>query len=281
MQRMTSQEIHQELFEALCEIDRICKKNNIPYWLGFGSLLGAARHEGFIPWDDDMDLWMMREDWDRFNKIVSQELKEKYYAINQYTRKNYPAWSLVSRVSIKGTYRHHSYFKDKKEYKSGIYIDIFPLENISQRKMLQKIQQKLLRKIDEILICKTQTKESSLEILGRKYYFGRIPASFMTVYKWNQLRSILQKGFGKKDSRYVMVPMGPRGKYPLEKILYKREYFGRTKALNFCAYHEEERKNFPAPGQYEKILRRTYCDWKRIPQGKKEKGVSYWTTNAK
>ena len=64
--------------EILVEIDRICRKHNLRYWLSFGSALGAIRHSGFIPWDDDIDICMIHDDWQKFNAIAKQELPEAF-----------------------------------------------------------------------------------------------------------------------------------------------------------------------------------------------------------
>ncbi len=71
-------------FDGLCEIDRICRKHNLKYWLDFGTLLGAVRHDGFIPWDDDLDICMMAEDYEKFCQIAKEELKESSYEFHVF-----------------------------------------------------------------------------------------------------------------------------------------------------------------------------------------------------
>ena len=67
------------MLDILIAVDKICRKHNIPYWLDYGTLLGAVRHGGFIPWDDDLDISMMKEDYDRFLTIASKELPEQFF----------------------------------------------------------------------------------------------------------------------------------------------------------------------------------------------------------
>lgn len=71
----------------LLEVDRICKKHNIKYFLGGGSLLGAVRHKGFIPWDDDADVMMLRKDYDKFLSVLPSELPNYLFAQTQKMKK--------------------------------------------------------------------------------------------------------------------------------------------------------------------------------------------------
>lgn len=114
------------MLEMMKFVDAVCKKNSIPYWLDSGTLLGAVRHKGFIPWDDDVDLGMMRKDINRFIKAVEKE-NHPYFIVQ--TKKNDPHfmqdWPVVR--DLQSEYIQSSILHNIRKYR-GLQIDIFPFE---------------------------------------------------------------------------------------------------------------------------------------------------------
>lgn len=112
--------------ELLVEVDRICKKHNIPYWLSSGTLLGAVRHGGYIPWDDDLDIEMLRKDYLRLMKILPQELPENMVLQHHDTDPNY--FFTFAKVRDTRSFLSETNHYDRIFNYRGIYIDIFPFE---------------------------------------------------------------------------------------------------------------------------------------------------------
>lgn len=108
-------------------VDYICKKNDIKYWLDAGTLIGAIRHNGFIPWDDDIDICMPREDYNKFIEIAKHELPDDLFLQTQETDIYYPQpWAKVrDNNSLLEEYIPGSYHK-------GIFIDVFPVDTYSK-----------------------------------------------------------------------------------------------------------------------------------------------------
>ena len=88
MRKLNLQEIHEVTLDVMDRIHRICEENDIRYTLMFGTLIGALRHQGFIPWDDDFDICMLREDYNRFCEITGWE-KGRYRLANRLLTKDY------------------------------------------------------------------------------------------------------------------------------------------------------------------------------------------------
>ena len=121
--------------EMLDEVERICKANGLKYFADSGTLIGAIRHEGYIPWDDDIDLVMLREDYDKFVQIAPKWLKEDLVLQTVYTGKNY----LRGHAQIRNSKTCGCNEEDKKAgYNCGIFIDIFPLDGMPKTEKERK-----------------------------------------------------------------------------------------------------------------------------------------------
>lgn len=115
----------QIMVEILIEFDRVCSKNNLTYWIDFGSLLGAVRHGGFVPWDDDIDVSMPPADFRRFLEIGQQELEKDYFLQTEETDPGSNMNDGVFKIRRNGTLFINDFDDFRKDYHKGISIDVF------------------------------------------------------------------------------------------------------------------------------------------------------------
>lgn len=117
------------MLDMLVEFDAICKKHELQYWLDSGTLLGAVRHQGFIPWDDDIDISMPLEDYHRFLEIAEGELPDDIFLQTSQTDKDFKFDYIKLRSSKASIVEFHE--KDKQvDYHQGVFVDIFPMLTI-------------------------------------------------------------------------------------------------------------------------------------------------------
>lgn len=125
------------MLELLVEIHRICVENNITYWLEAGTLLGAIRHKGFIPWDDDCDVSMPRKDYERFLQIAQEKLPETMFLQTKETDKEYPLpWAKIRK---NGTLLIETGETGEEKYHHGIFVDIFPYDYYESAEVINKL----------------------------------------------------------------------------------------------------------------------------------------------
>lgn len=170
----------QELMTTILkDIDLICKKNNINYWIESGTLLGAVRHKGFIPWDDDIDIGMLREDYNKFLEVANKELREDVILCNFKNEKNVQyQWSKVK----------HKYSEIIEEGNSseniGLFVDIFPYDFYSKKgndfsSKLKKIYKKKFAVLhysgldDKSISCTSDRIKKSVCKVLRKVFLDR------------------------------------------------------------------------------------------------------------
>lgn len=122
---LTIEEKHAIILEIMKDIDKWCRENSLPYTISAGTMLGAIRHGGFIPWDDDADLFMLRKDFDRF---VKEYKSDKYHLLfNKRTEKEFLAAG-YAKVSDPTT----EIYDPKSHTEYGVYVDIFPLDAVPE-----------------------------------------------------------------------------------------------------------------------------------------------------
>lgn len=251
----------------LLEFDRICKKHDINYQLYAGTLLGAIRHKGFIPWDDDIDLAILRADYDKFLSVIKDELNSKYFFQTYETDPNYinrfakirKNETVFMEKLVKGLDMHH-----------GIYIDIFVYDNINLNSWKGKYQIWQLRSLDSFFKYRNKIRYQSLapgfEKNKAKFKYKVIQALPITKLRIDNFLSKLMTKFNHKETEYLANFSYP-SKESLENFMMKRETLEDSILWEFEGY------NFPIPRNYDEVLRRGYGDYMQLPD--KQNRVSH------
>ena len=154
MDRGTLKKVQAELLDIALEVRRVCTENDIPYFLCAGSMLGAVRHQGFIPWDDDLDLGMLRENYEKFCRIAPQKLGPDYCFQDWHTDPDYPL--PFGKVRKRNTL----YLEGKlaRLLENGFYVDIFPYDVLPQdQEARQRLRRQLLH-IYRIKLMKSRAR---------------------------------------------------------------------------------------------------------------------------
>lgn len=250
-----NQEILDELkrteLEILLEIVKICEKHNLTYFLIGGTLLGAARHKGFIPWDDDLDIAMPREDYNRFISICNQELSKDYFLHNHITDPKY--WLSFTKIR-----KNNTVFDEKEiskiESHKGIFIDIFPLDNGNKQKsMFQDIQAFISKRISAVLLRKRGIASNNSSMKMKIALFILYPIKMQTLSKIQQK---IMKWNKNSNSKYF-INLSSSYNY-IKQTIPKEKYFPPVKI-------EFEGKLLNAPNDYDYVLSRIYGDYMKLP----------------
>lgn len=144
--------LHKVLLSVMKDVDKICRENNIKYFLHAGTLLGAINHGGFIPWDDDVDITMFRDDYDKFCSLLENECGDKYFIQTYLTDYYHPDNRM--KIRVKGTEFITGSEYDKKLISNGLFIDIAPLYNAPKSSVLRKFQKELIYITDIVIQIK-------------------------------------------------------------------------------------------------------------------------------
>jgi len=269
MKQINSDDQKPIILDILKDIDMFCNKNNIRYSLGYGTLLGAVRHKGFIPWDDDIDILMPRPDYNRFINLFKTENDNndrKFVTINNYTFTEgyyYPYVKVTDERTL-------VIENNSKDICKGLFVDIFPIDGLPEN------QDNAIKFIDK---CKKIKDIWSLKMLklSNCRWTGKIYNLILkTRYSFLPLKDVVAKidktaqSYDYDSSNYVGAPAwGYTHRDRFEKKLFE-DY---TK-LSFEGYE------FWSISNYELYLTQIYGDYMKLPPIEQQKNyhgfTCYW-----
>ena len=241
----TLQEHQQALYILLQEFDRIAQKLQTPYVLFAGTLLGAVRHKGFIPWDDDLDVIMMRKDYERFLKEAPAILnKDSFFLQGEFTE-HWPMF--FSKLRLNNTACLEKYHPKDMESHQGVYMDIFPCDNAYSSKLGRIVQ----------FLC---SKVIIAQGLGKRGYdnTGLLKKVFIGLCRLLPRGLFLKVVKGpSQQTDHLHSFLGGSSRY--SRSNYLRWYFEEVELCEF------EQGRYPIPKQYDALLTLLYGDYMCIP----------------
>ena len=235
--------------EVLDEFVRICGENNLSYFLTAGTLLGAVRHKGFIPWDDDIDVAMPRNDYEKFLNIFNKYTDSKYYiAANQIPINTFYHYLGYTKFCKKGTVYAKEYLK--KEQYLGVYIDIWPFDNCIV--FLAPLQKKITTFIWLIYRYKTNCMKNRIR---RRDILANI-FTFLPLRIIKMLTKLSYTIFNKYKTKYVT---NFPSKYNVKKEIQRYNDIFPLSNILF------ENRKYKSPGNINAFLKKLYGDYMKLP----------------
>ena len=260
MDNETLRKVQLAQLEIAKEFRRVCDENEIPYFIDWGSMLGAIRHKGFIPWDDDMDFGMLRADYERFLKIAPEKLGEEYFLQTWDTDPSFP--NAFAKIRKKGTVYIEATM-EKSNAHNELFIDVFPYD-------VYPNTPKQAKKAGRTIYCCANTLFIQNKVRPWMHHSSRLKR-FLAKCKYIPfwvLSKLIRRDTLKKKYTEAMTCANS------EKPVY---YYGNVKAIS-CGEHPIpaecydsmiempfENENFKVPVGYDRILTCLYGDYMTPP----------------
>lgn len=251
MKQIEREELKKLQVKILDCFDAFCKKNNYKYWLDYGTLLGAIRHKGFIPWDDDVDIAMLREDYERAAKTFNSQTDGRYVFQTPSNDKEtcYPFGKLIDTSSVLYEY-------GETGIETGVYIDVFVYDNSPNN---EKIVKRIFWKRDFLGRIRRLQLPMRKEISGMKRFAYKIGSFVLNPMSRGIINRALDRNARqceKLETKNVSAFTDP----------YDPTYFCVEKSIFQDLIEVEfEGKMYPAPRQYSYWLGVLYGDYMKLP----------------
>lgn len=240
------------MLQMLKEVDRICCNHKIRYQLFAGTALGAVRHHGFIPWDDDLDIVMLRSDYERFLRVAADELDANTYYVQKEFSDHWPMF--YTKLRKNNTACIERYIPKDPDTHLGVYIDIFPCDNLRENVVLRKAQ----FVASKVVIANTLDKRGYLTDSWKKKMLIQC-CKFLPM---KPLISFVQYAKG-QSTTMVHAFFGASSKY--EKSIFSRSWIAESIYVPF------EDQKFPVSAHYHEMLTCLYGDYMTpLPEEQRE-----------
>lgn len=237
------------------DIDELCRNNGIEYYLFGGSAIGAIRHKGFIPWDDDLDIIMDHANYDKFIKVCKEQLNTEKY----YFQEGLVDWPMLfSKIRLKGTLLEEPGASEMDSEKKGIFVDIFKLDNAPQSTILRKWQYLCGKYMLCYCLMKRGYKEASMK--KKLLMFAAYPL------KNNLLRNFIYNQLVKYNSSDTGLYASFGARFRYKNSFYKKELYSNPLYVTF------EDTSLPVPEKYHELLTQIYGDYMTPPPVQEQQG---------
>lgn len=250
-------EIQKKALKILVEFDKICKENNLKYTLAAGTMIGAVRHKGFIPWDDDIDVYMLREDFNKLRQIAPYKLPMNLFYQSHQTDPEY--YYLFDKIRLNGTV-----FKEKvlsnHNINHGIFIDIFPIDLMPGNKVKNDLQYFKYRIYRSILMAKY------LNLDARNVKKRIIAKTIQNIFKYIDMDSLYKKCEAiaqRKEKLRGNTSLYCRNFNCLSKDK-KREIYYKSSFTHLISTNFEG-KEFLMSADYDQMLKALYGNYMILP----------------